>query len=251
MVLGTEREADPMSLLPPHTDCLHSDPLHLPPPIRVLLLLKWITTNFNSLKQHTSPHSSGGQSPVSLTGKNQGVNRTAFLMKPSGRVRLLNLIYLLEVCVLWLMAPSSLLQASNGQLPHSDFVSFSTSLPPPFSPFKDPGLPWWLSGKESGCQCRRRGFDPWVGKIPWRRAWQPTPVFLPGESHGQRSLGKGGGVSHSAWSCKESDRTEWISLTHFSVSLNSLHPFQTACFLSEPSLINSLQDSIWSLGIIV
>ena len=37
-------------------------------------------------------------------------------------------------------------------------------------------------------QCRRRGFDPWVGKIPWRRAWQPTPVFLPGESHGQRSL---------------------------------------------------------------
>ena len=34
----------------------------------------------------------------------------------------------------------------------------------------------------------RLGFDPWVGKIPWRRAWQPTPVFLPGESHGQRSL---------------------------------------------------------------
>ena len=35
---------------------------------------------------------------------------------------------------------------------------------------------------------RRRGFHPWVGKIPWRRAWQPTPVFLPGEAHGQRSL---------------------------------------------------------------
>ena len=34
----------------------------------------------------------------------------------------------------------------------------------------------------------RPGFDPWDGKIPWRRAWQPTPVFLPGESHGQRSL---------------------------------------------------------------
>ena len=41
------------------------------------------------------------------------------------------------------------------------------------------------------CQCRRRktcGFDPWVGKLPWRRKWQPNPVFLPGESHGQRSL---------------------------------------------------------------
>jgi len=52
-------------------------------------------------------------------------------------------------------------------------------------------LPWWLSGKESVCQCRRGKrcrFDPWVRKIPWRRKWQPTPVFLPGESHGQRSL---------------------------------------------------------------
>ena len=47
------------------------------------------------------------------------------------------------------------------------------------------------SGKEPTCQCRRHkrcGFDPWVGKIPWRGAWQPTPVFLPGECHGQRSL---------------------------------------------------------------
>ena len=44
------------------------------------------------------------------------------------------------------------------------------------------------SGKEPACQSRRRRFDPWVGKIPWRRAWQHAPVFLPGESHGQRSL---------------------------------------------------------------
>ena len=44
-----------------------------------------------------------------------------------------------------------------------------------------------FSGKEAACQserCKRLGFDPWVRKIPWRRAWQPTPVFLPGESHG-------------------------------------------------------------------
>ena len=40
------------------------------------------------------------------------------------------------------------------------------------------GLPWWLGGKECVSQCRRRGFDPWVGKILWRRKWQPTPVFL-------------------------------------------------------------------------
>ena len=55
-------------------------------------------------------------------------------------------------------------------------------------------------------QCRRRrscGFNPWVGKIPWRRARQLTPVFLPGEFPGQRSL-----VGYSQWSCKESDSSE-------------------------------------------
>ena len=50
------------------------------------------------------------------------------------------------------------------------------------------GLLWWLSGRESTCPWRRHGFDPWVRKIPWRRKWQPTPVFLPVESHGRRSL---------------------------------------------------------------
>ena len=47
-------------------------------------------------------------------------------------------------------------------------------------------------------------FHPWVEKIPWRRAWQPTPVFSPGESHGQRSL-----EGFSPWSLKESDTTEY------------------------------------------
>ena len=50
---------------------------------------------------------------------------------------------------------------------------------------------------------KRSGFNPWVGKMTWRRAWQPTPVFLPGESHGQRSL-----AGYSPWDCKESDTTE-------------------------------------------
>ena len=53
------------------------------------------------------------------------------------------------------------------------------------------GLPTGASGKEATCQCRRskrQGFNPWVRKIPWKRTQQPTPVFLPGESHGQRSL---------------------------------------------------------------
>ena len=46
----------------------------------------------------------------------------------------------------------------------------------------------WLSDKEPTCQCRRHRFYPWVRKIPRRRKWQPTPIFLPGKSHGQRSL---------------------------------------------------------------
>ena len=54
----------------------------------------------------------------------------------------------------------------------------------------------------------RLEFDPWVGKIPWRRAWQPTPLFLPGESHGQRSL-----VGYSQQGCKESDKTEQLTLS--------------------------------------
>ena len=52
-------------------------------------------------------------------------------------------------------------------------------------------------------QCRRPEFDPWIGKIPWRREWQSTPVFLLGEFHGQRSL-----VDYSPWGGKESDMTE-------------------------------------------
>ena len=54
-----------------------------------------------------------------------------------------------------------------------------------------------LVAQWSACQCRRHGFDPCVRKIPWKRRWQPTPVFLPGKSRGQRSL-----MGYSPWGCK-------------------------------------------------
>ena len=63
-----------------------------------------------------------------------------------------------------------------------------------------------LSSKESSCQFKRlqrHRFYPWVSKLSWRKAWQPTPVFLPGESHGQRSL-----AEYSPWGCKELDTTQ-------------------------------------------
>ena len=82
------------------------------------------------------------------------------------------------------------------------------------------GFPGGISGKEPSCQyrrCKRRGFGPWVGKIPWRRAWQPTLVFLPGDSHGQGSLVDyspqgspvhGSLVGYSPWGHEESYTTE-------------------------------------------
>ena len=64
-------------------------------------------------------------------------------------------------------------------------------------------------GKASACNAGRPGFDSWVGKIPWRRKWQSTPAFLPGKSHGRRSL-----IGYSSWGHKESDTTERIHF-HF------------------------------------
>ena len=73
------------------------------------------------------------------------------------------------------------------------------------------GLPRWLSDKESACQCRRPWFNPWAKKIPWRRKWQPTPVFFLGKSHGQRSL-----AGYNPRGHKELDTTEHTH-THTSI----------------------------------
>ena len=75
---------------------------------------------------------------------------------------------------------------------------------------------WWLSGRESACQYRRHRFNPWVREIPWRRKWQPTPVFLPGKSHGQRSL-----VGYNPWGCKRIRRdltTKQLPLLYYKVT---------------------------------
>ena len=68
--------------------------------------------------------------------------------------------------------------------------------------------PWVAQTVKNFClQCRRLGFELWVRKIPWRREWLPTLVFLPGECHGQRSL-----AGYSPWGHKESDATEQLTL---------------------------------------
>ena len=91
-------------------------------------------------------------------------------------------------------------------------------------------LPRWHSGKESACQCRRckrLGFNPWGGKIPWSRKWQPTPVFLPRKFQGQNIL-----AGYRPWGHKESDPTEhthlfifcFVKIMHFKVKLRNAAP---------------------------
>ena len=84
--------------------------------------------------------------------------------------------------------------------------------------------------RKSARNSRRPGFNPWIRMIPWRREWLPTPVFLPGKSHGQRSL-----VGFSPWGRKESDTTERLPF-HFSLSCigeGNGNPLQCSC-LEDP-----------------
>ena len=87
------------------------------------------------------------------------------------------------------------------------------------------GLPWWLSGKEYPCQHRslkRLRLNPWVRKIPWKRKWKPTPIFSPGESHGQWSL-----AGYSPWGSKElSNLTKFSSDNWAAEHAHTLWPLQ-------------------------
>ena len=104
-------------------------------------------------------------------------------------------------------------------------------------------LPSWFSGKESAYQCRRCRFDPWVGKIPWGRKWQPALVFLPGESHRQKSL-----VGYSPWSHKEWDMTKHLSTQQALVSLRFSFVFPSDLMMLNFFFTCTLIIYIFSLG---
>ena len=107
------------------------------------------------------------------------------------------------------------------------------------------GFPGSEVVKESACQCRRckrLGFDPWIRKIPWRSSWPPTPVFLPGESHGRRSQG-----GYSPWGCKESNTTVHTH-THEATDFTFLHPkCKTHCSAPPPHPVHTLAHPLASL----
>ena len=90
-----------------------------------------------------------------------------------------------------------------GDLPNPGIQPVSLSSPALAGVFLYHNFPGGSGDKSVCLQCRRHGFDPWVGKIPWSRKWQPTPVFLPEESRGQRSL-----EGYRPWGRKESGVTE-------------------------------------------
>ena len=106
------------------------------------------------------------------------------------------------------------------------------------------GLPDGTSSEETACQHRRHkrlGFGPWVGKIPWRRAWQPTPVSLPGEFHGQRSL-----AGYSPWGRNESDTTEALMHPCFFLLYTMIYWENGNIWYTQVNWMNS-GASIWSL----
>ena len=80
----------------------------------------------------------------------------------------------------------------------------------------------------SACNAGNPGFNPWVRKIPWRREWQPTPVFLPGELPGQRSL-----AGYYPWGCKELDMTEPLSTAHRAAPFNRFTHLNPTQLLTE------------------
>ena len=91
-------------------------------------------------------------------------------------------------------------------------------------------LPCCLSWQRILLQCRRPGFSPWVGKIPWGGAWHPAPVLLPGESHGQGSL-----TGCSPWDCRvdTAEQLHWTEValpqTQVFPSVSAVAPFLLGC----------------------
>ena len=143
------------------------------------------------------------QSPVSgfAQGKWHAIKHVASILFPLKK-EMATYSSILAWKIPWTEEPSRLQTKGSQESDMTQGLNNQTSL--------IPGLPRWRQ--------KRHRFDPWVGKIFWRRAWQPTPVFLPGESHGQRSL-----VDYSPQGRREQDTTEPLS-TH-TQSLLKATPF--------------------------
>ena len=118
------------------------------------------------------------------------------------------------------------------------------------------GFPGGTNGKEPACRCRRPRFGPWVGKVPWRREWQPTPVFLPGESpwteepSGLRSMGLeriGHDWAHTHTHTHPHGEKMWNIGFYFQDLKKQLHPAPTPCLQSQERPEQEVASE-WSQG---
>ena len=130
------------------------------------------------------------------------------------------------------MTPKVILEASGEPLTSSLSIFFQT-LCLPFPNwnlgFSEPGK--WVKTLPAKEGDMRGGFEPWVGKIPWRRKWQSTAVFLPRESHGQRYL-----AGYSLWGCKESN-TEQLTLSLSFMRRKEIQPFAATWMEAEDNIL--------------
>ena len=135
------------------------------------LTISWSFFKFVSIVLATLP-------PVIQKEVTWAVPIKTFPWKPSGNSRFLSTSHLFSL----------LGSAINLSLLQTPMLCFLASWLCLVKNIFSSGLLWWLVSKRILLQCRRFRFDPWVRKMPWRRKWQHTPVFLPGKFHGQRSL---------------------------------------------------------------
>ena len=108
------------------------------------------------------------------------------------------------------------------------------------------GFPGGARGKDAACQWRRDKrcrFDPWGGKTHWRRKWQPTPVFFPGESHGQRSL-----MGYSSWGCRVGLNWRDLAQHHYFWDWQQLHVLFPPLY---PKLFSSNLKTILGTSLVV
>ena len=145
------------------------------------------------------------------------------------------------------MVPSNYSDSQQGWcFPNTDYCWVSWTGWPFLSLSWPLGLPCWLNGKGSACHCRDPwGFSLWVRKIPWRRKCQPTPVFLPGESHGRRTL-----AGYSPWGHEEADTTERLSKNgSLPVRQGPVCSLQVCPWLKSYLLLTGVAPGAWNLSV--
>ena len=132
--------------------------------------------------------------------------------------------------------PTAHFAVKSGQLEGSGLTHRRTEFEPPSTKNSLHAVPSHVLVAQvvkSPPECGRPGFNPWIRKVPWRRKWQPTPIFSPGQFHGQRSL-----AGYSPWCHKELDTTEQLTLSFHMNTLSPLYMNEFQEHIHKPNLLS-------------